>query len=119
MNCGIYCIKRYLEDRGLSSEAVLRRLDGEIRNGQLSVLSIKNVLEEAGFTVRVYRENRLFSHAPDIVFDHVRGHFYLFRKQDRHWVYLADFNHGDFRVPRFLFFLMNFKFIICIENTVL
>lgn len=119
MNCGIYCVKRYLEDNGLPSEAVLRRLESEIRDGQLSVLSIKNALQEAGFTVRVYRENRRFSHVPDILFDHVRGHFYLFTGQDRHWVYLADVNNGDFRIPRFLFFLLDFKFILCIDNTVI
>ena len=118
MNCGIYCIKRYLEDRGYPSEAICRRLERELKDGQLSILSIKNILQEGGFTVRVYRE-RPFKHVPDIIFDHVHGHYYLFRGRDRTFVCLSDVNHGDFRVPRVLFFLLGFKIIICIEKTVL
>ena len=118
MNCGIYCIKRYLEDHGYPSEETCRLLEAQLEDGQLSVLTMKNALQKAGFALRAYCDRSL-SHKPDILLDHRKHHYYLYRGSDKRYVYLSDVNHGDFRVPRFLFSLLGLKYILCIEKIML
>lgn len=111
MNCGIYCVEKYLESKNHPREYISGLLERYCQQTEVSLLEIKNILEEAGYTVTAYCD-RWLKNDPCIIYDHIHHHFYLCYGKKGIYIYLSDVNYGDMKILRPYIFILRFKYYI-------
>ncbi len=105
-NCGISCIRRWMEITEHYDEGVLNELKTVVNEEGLSFSSIMDVMKRNGYTARAYRSKVIFTETPYLLLDDRRKHYYLVEKFTGTMVYLYDPNIGTVRLYRFLFRLI-------------
>ena len=114
MNCGISCVRRYLEithgDMGIIS-----RLQERVSEKGLSLADVAEVMEANGYGISAYK-GRVQGVLPLILLDDVRGHYYLLEKRKGIWLFLYDPNRGTIRIPFFLLGLCGYNYFVTVER---
>ena len=114
VNCGIACIKRYLELEGREDPGLMTELSAAVDDNGLSFISIIRIMGLHGYEVGAYISDEVYCQTPYLMFDSHRKHYYLIERFDKRYGYIYDPNMGEVRLFRRLFELFWCKYYLTI-----
>lgn len=103
MNCGVFCVQRYLQITNLEDDGIIAELNARVTDRGLSLLALKEVLERHGFSAGCYYDRKPQYCFPLIMLDAKRGHYYLVYGREGNEILMSDSTRGDFRIHIFFF----------------
>ena len=103
MNCGVFCVQRYLQLTGKEDDGIIDELNARVTDRGLSLLDMKEVLERHGFAVGCYHDRKPQYCFPLIMLDNKRGHYYLVYGRQGNEILMSEVTLGDFRIHIFFF----------------
>jgi len=110
MNCGIYCVKRLLED--LNMDVSVETLEEKINEKGLSVYDIICFLNNLGINYQGYYCRKIILEEKMIIYDYKNKHYFYIHHYDKWFVYLDDVNVKKVRILRIFYPLIFSKYII-------
>ena len=112
MNCGVYCVKRFLEIKGIREGSIVDELSELVNDEGLRVADLMDVLARHNISCQAYYSNTPYWQTPYIMLDAARGHYYLVEQVSGLFVHLSDVNRENIVLFRCLFRLFWQKYYI-------